>query len=160
MARRRGKKAEEAVATGPPRVLVVNDEPDACELLNRILLAAGYQVARAHDTLQMTAALTDRPHAVILDVSAGGIGGNLKLLDTIRGQQDPALAATRVVLCATNASNAMFSWQAGIDAFVLRPFHADELLAELAQVLARGDDDRPMARRRALDAAKTGSPRP
>jgi DNA-binding response OmpR family regulator len=47
----------------------------------------------------------------------------------------------------------MFSWQAGIDAFVVRPFHANELLAQVAEVLSRPDTDRARHRRRELDAA-------
>jgi DNA-binding response OmpR family regulator len=47
----------------------------------------------------------------------------------------------------------MFSWQAGIDAFIVRPFHASELLGQVAEVLSRSDDERARHRRRELDAA-------
>jgi DNA-binding response OmpR family regulator len=160
MALRRRKPIEAPVDPGPRRVLVVNDEPGACELLVRLVQRAGYQVSRAHDFLEMaTRLLEDRPHAVVLDVTAGGIGGNLKLLDDVRGHAEPDIAGARVVLCATSQSNAMFSWQAGIDSFLLRPFHADELTAELAAVLEREEEERPRHRRRALGAAKSGGRR-
>jgi DNA-binding response OmpR family regulator len=64
-----------------------------------------------------------------------------------------AVAGVRVVLVAQQSSNRMFSWQAGIDAFIVRPFHANELLGQVSEVLGRPDDERAKHRRRELDAA-------
>jgi DNA-binding response OmpR family regulator len=154
VALRRGKKQEPVAPSGPFRVLVVHDEPDGCELLVRLLSRAGYEADRSHDFLEMSDRLTDPRLAdcVVLDVTIGGIGGNLKLLDAIRGHHDPAVAGTRVVLVSTTASNAIFSWQAGIDEFVVRPFHADTLTAAVASAIARPDEERPRYRRQRLDA--------
>jgi hypothetical protein len=60
-----------------------------------------------------------------------------------------------VVLVAPQSSNSLFAWQAGIDAFLPRPFHADELMHEVAESLARPDDERAGHRRRELDAARS-----
>ena len=90
---------------------------------------------------------------VVLDLSTGGIGANLKLLDTIRSSLQSTVSGVRVVLVAQQTSNRMFSWQAGIDAFLVRPFHADELIAQVSEVLSRPDNERARHRRRELDAA-------
>ena len=90
---------------------------------------------------------------MILDLTTGGIGQNLRLLDTIRQSMNPEVAKVRVVLVAQQTSNRMFSWQAEIDAFVVRPFHINELLTQVAEVLARPDTERARHRRRELDAA-------
>jgi DNA-binding response OmpR family regulator len=142
-------------------VLVVHDEPDGCELLVRILRASGYQAERAHDFLEMTAVLgrAERFDCVVLDVGTGGIGGNLKLLDAIRNHGDPVLAGTRVVMISAGANSAMFSWQAGIDEFVARPFHARDLTQAVAEAIARPEEDRPRHRRRQLDAASSAGRR-
>jgi DNA-binding response OmpR family regulator len=143
-----------AAAAGPARVLVVNDDEDACELLCRLLARAGYVVHRAHSPEQATMELNVvRPECVVLDLATGGIGQNLRLLDKIRSSMDPRVAAARVVLVAQQTSNRLFSWQAEIDAFVVRPFHADDLLSHVAEVLARPDSERARHRRRELDAA-------
>jgi DNA-binding response OmpR family regulator len=154
VALRRGKKQEPVIPSGPSRVLVVHDEPDGCELLVRLLNREGHETDRAHDFLEMSDKLTHpRPaDCVVLDVSVGGIGGNLKLLDAIRGHHDPVVAGMRVVLVSTTASNAIFSWQAGIDEFVIRPFHSDTLVAAVASAIARPDEERPRYRRQRLDA--------
>jgi len=154
VARRRSRKQEPLEPYGPARVLVVHDDPDGCELLVRILDRAGHITDRAHDFLEMTEKLLDpRPAScVVLDVAVGGIGGNLKLLDAIRGHHDPVVAGMRVVLVSATASNAIFSWQAGIDEFVVRPFHADQLVEAVASAIARSDAERPRYRRQRLDA--------
>jgi DNA-binding NtrC family response regulator len=163
VALRRSKKVvvDDRAVEGPGRVLVVHDDPDGCELLVRILAVAGHEVQRAHDFGEMSDRLVERPapHCVVLDINTGGIGGNLKLLDAVRGHRDPEVAAAQVVLVATTASSAMFSWQAGIDGFVLRPFHADELIGAVADALERPEDDRRQHRRRMLDQTRAGGRR-
>jgi hypothetical protein len=53
----------------------------------------------------------------------------------------------------------MFSWQAGIDEFLPRPFHADQLITAVTEALGRPDSDRRHHRRRMLDASRTGGGR-
>jgi DNA-binding response OmpR family regulator len=140
--------------SGPSQILVVNDDQGACELLSRLLVIAGHEVQRAHNSEQALGQLAvGRVDCVVLDLATGGIGQNLKLLDTIRSSMTANVAKVRVVLVAQQTSNRMFSWQAGIDAFVVRPFHANELLAQIAEVLSRPDTERARHRRRELDAA-------
>ena len=158
MVLRRSSKAERPghspFAPEPSQLLVVNDDENACELLCRLLVGAGHRVHRAHNGDQALAQLNvGKVDCVVLDLSTGGIGANLKLLDTIRSAMQQEIAAVRVVLVAQQTSNRMFSWQAGIDAFLVRPFHANELLAQVADVLSRPDNERARHRRRELDAA-------
>ena len=155
---RRATKTEHAKAAGfapgPTQVLVVNDDEAACELLCRLLVNAGHRVQRAHNSGQALAQLNvGRVDCVVLDLATGGIGQNLKLLDTIRSAMTNQVSGVRVVLVAQQTSNRMFSWQAGIDAFLVRPFHANELLGQIAEVLSRPDNERARHRRRELDAA-------
>ena len=141
-------------APGPTQILVVNDDEASCELLCRLLVNAGHRVQRAHNGEQALGQLSvGRVDCVVLDLATGGIGQNLKLLDTIRSAMANTVSGVRVVLVAQQTSNRMFSWQAGIDAFVVRPFHANELLGQIAEVLSRPDTERARHRRRELDAA-------
>src|SRR5437773_9031342 len=69
----------------PAQVLVVNDDEAACELLCRLLAGAGHRVQRAHTAEQASGQLSfGGIDCVILDLTTGGIGTNLKLLDVIR----------------------------------------------------------------------------
>jgi len=155
---RKGKHKHDGAGerTGPFRVLVVNDEDGAIELLCRLLAQVGYEVARATHADETLGQLAEfRPDCVVLDLATGGIGQNLQLLDSIRGHVDAKVAAARVVLVAHQSNNRLFSWQAGIDAFLLRPFHADELVRDVAEALSRPNEERARHRRRQLDAAQT-----
>ena len=149
--------AETAIATGhagPAHVLVVNDDENACELLVRLLTRAGHDVDRAHNADQALAQLSvGRVDCAVLDLAAGGIGQNLKLIDTIRSSVTKSISGVRVVLIAQQGSSRLFSWQAGIDAFVARPFHANELLAQVNDTLSRPDGERERHRRQEVDAA-------
>ena len=138
-------------------VLVVHEDADGCEVLARVLeRGTGLMVMRAHDPREMADALRNQPTCVVLDVTAGGVGGNLKLLDAVRNHTDEVTAAARVILIAASSSNEMFSWQAGIDAFLKRPFHADELVATVQDAIARPDDERRAHRREMIEQIANG----
>ncbi len=67
-----------------PRVLVVDDEPDAVELLQEFLTAKGYEVLAAsngEDALRKVK--EDRPHLILLDVRMPKMNG-LEVLKQVR----------------------------------------------------------------------------
>jgi DNA-binding response OmpR family regulator len=137
----------------PAKVLLVNDDADAGEMLARFLDAAGYRVASAPSAAAaMDRMQSELPRVVVLDISAGGVGSNLKLLDQIRTHDDQRIADARVILCAASPKNRPFSLQSGADSVVVRPFHLDDLLAQLADVLARANHERARHRRTQLAA--------
>jgi DNA-binding response OmpR family regulator len=51
------------------------------------------------------------------------------------------------VLCGTNPKNRSFTYESGTDSYLLRPFHIDELVREINDVLGRADKDRARHRR-------------
>ena len=125
----------------PAVVLVVNDDPDACEMLVRMVRSKGYRALGATTGHEATSRINDQlPRCIVLDLTTGGIGTSLKVLDSIRSHQDRRVSTARVVLCAASPKNRTFSFQSGADSFVVRPFHLDDLLAQIADVLARPHD--------------------
>jgi DNA-binding response OmpR family regulator len=89
-----------------------------------------------------------------VNFTAGRGGSNLKMVDAIRSHTAPQVAQVRLVLIANEAKNRAFSWQSGVDAFIVRPFHADELLREVDGLLARPENERLAHRREMLRQAK------
>jgi two-component system, OmpR family, response regulator len=131
-----------------PTVLVVNDDPAACEMLVRMVGNRGYHAIGATSPDDATWRIAnDLPRCVVLDLDAGGIGTSLKVLDSIRSHDDHRVSTARVVLCAASPKNRSFSFQSGADAFVVRPFHLDELTSNIADVLERAHEDRARHRR-------------
>jgi DNA-binding response OmpR family regulator len=142
-----------------PVVLTVNDDPDACELLARILTRSGFAVGlsyEAHDAFEQIVELA--PDCVVLDLASGGVGPNLQILDLIRRTADPAVSQTRVVMVSREPNSRLFSWQAGVDAFLTRPFHMDELVTAVHDVVQRPDLARGAYRRAEADRARSGAP--
>jgi two-component system, OmpR family, response regulator len=137
------------------KVLVVNDDPAACEMLVRMIGTKGFNAFGATSPDEATSRIADEvPRCIVLDLDTGGIGTSLKVLDAIRSHDDTRVSTARVVLCAASPKNRTFSFQSGADAFLVRPFHLDELTGEIADVLARAHEER--ARHRRDELAKHG----
>lgn len=132
----------------PPSVLVANDDQDACELLVRFLGQAGFYADGAANDIQVMSRMVDHlPRCVVLDMTGGGVGSSLKILDQIRSHDDRRISSARVVLCALSPRNRTFSFQSGADAFLVRPFHVSDLVAQIHDVIARPQDERARHRR-------------
>ena len=146
-----GRKREEwdgLERRAPALVLVVNDDPAACEMLVRMVSIRGYRAIGATSPGEATGRIaTELPRCVVLDLDTGGVGTNLQVLDAIRTHEDRRVSTTRVILCAASPKNRAFSFQSGADAFLVRPFHLDDLVHHIGDVLGRAHEDRARHRR-------------
>lgn len=136
-------------------MLVVDDDLDACELMVRVLEHAGYETARAHspgEAMDLIAAGA-RFDAVLVDFASGGPTESIKLLDEIR--RTPRTQDLAVIISSRVDKNRLFAWESGVDAFLVRPYHVDELMTELAAVLARSPEERSTHRAERLAEAST-----
>jgi len=125
-------------------VLLVCDDPDAGELLARLLGREGHDVHRvetAEGALRHLLA-TPRRGAVL---SLSGPTANRQLVDKVRAHPNPAVAEVALVALAPEdaaASAGDEAWQAGADGFLARPFHERELTEEVRAALTRPLEDR------------------
>ena len=143
--RKKGWDAEER--RGPTKVLIAGDAPDPNELVTRILAAHGYEPSVA-DSIEtgLTHVVEHQPRVAVVDLSSRGVGSSLRLLDLIRSHDDPVVRRTRVIVVARSAANRSFTFESGADGFLLRPYHATELLELIEDVLAVAEDDLPAHR--------------
>jgi DNA-binding response OmpR family regulator len=142
--------------TAPIRLLVVNNDSDGCELVARIFEAGGASVDRADDHQAALLALRSaepRCSAVVLDFSSG-VSSSLKLLDSIRHGDQEFRSLPVVILSATDQNRA-YAFRSGADAYLVRPFHARDLVNEVETVLARSTEKRDAHRRAELEASQT-----
>jgi DNA-binding response OmpR family regulator len=119
----------------------------------RVLEHAGYETAQAHNPGEAMDVLAAGPRfdAVLVDFASGGPSESIKLLDEIR--RTPAMQDLAVIISSRVEKNRLFAWESGVDAFLVRPYHVDELLAELAAVLARSPEARAAHRAERLAEA-------
>jgi len=146
--RHKGQEWDGRERRRPSTVLVVNDDRDACEMVVRFLGHAGFHTVGAHSDLEAMSAIYNRlPRGIVLDMTTGGVGSSLKILDQVRSSDDRRVSQARVVLCASSPKNRSFSFQSGADAFLVRPFHLQDLIDHVADVLRRPQEERARHRR-------------
>jgi len=110
------------------RVVVVDDDPDICEMLGYILAEAGFAVELAADGEQGLAAVRRlRPALVVLDWTMPGVSG-IEVCRMLRA--DPATAEIRILIVSARAeaSDREESRSAGADDHLVKPFVRRELV--------------------------------
>jgi CheY-like chemotaxis protein len=126
-------------------VLVADDSPTNRHLAKSLLVKRGHTVVTANDGFEAVAEFEGGGVDIILmDVSMPECDG-LEATGAIRERE--AVSGSRVPIIALTA-HAMDGdrercLQAGMDAYVSKPFNADELFATMAN-LVRGDGDKPV----------------
>ena len=124
-------------------VLLVCDDPDAGELLSRLMAQDGHDVHRVETAEGAVRHLLATPRqAAVLSLS--GPTANRELLVKIRDHPNAPVNEVAVVVLADDVASGPDHWDKGADGFLARPFHAEQLSSEL-----RGALDRPLAARAA-----------
>ncbi len=121
-------------AMDPPRVLVVDDEPNITELLSAALRFEGFSVSVAMTGQgALSAVESERPDLVLLDVMLPDVGGT-EVGRRIRqsGAQVPV-----IFLTARDATEEKVAGLRVGDDYVTKPFSIDELVARIRAVLRR-----------------------
>jgi DNA-binding response OmpR family regulator len=141
---RRSKTDEgQAIPADGAHLLVVDDDPGACETVRRFFELHRFEVTTAADIDAALAAVTEgATDLVVIDFHQGGTTQGLKLLDRIRAHDDVGVAHTRVIMTTDLDENRVFSWQSGVDGFLIRPYHANELIESVVAALGRTDAER------------------
>jgi len=117
-------------------VLVVDDTPSQLELVSHYLLQQGYQVIRAGDAQEAIAkASAQKPDVIITDVMMPGMSG-FELCRSLK--KNPATEQVRIIICSSKNQRLDQIWgmRQGADAYVTKPFTAEELLSVVASVVA------------------------
>lgn len=123
-------------ATAAKHVLIVDDEPQICALVQRILITGGLRVSTARDGEEMRKGLrAGGVDLVILDIMLPGEGG-LDLLREIRAQsQVPVILLTAL----GEPVDRVVGLELGADDYVAKPFEPREILARVRNIFRRMD---------------------
>jgi signal transduction histidine kinase/ActR/RegA family two-component response regulator len=119
------------------RILVVDDEPDARQVLKQLLLACGAEVllaAGAEEALRIL--VQDRPDILVSDIAMPGVDG-FDLIRRVRGMQDPQLARmpAMVLSAFARAEDRDRATRHGYDSYVAKPIEATQFLAAMASLI-------------------------
>ena len=124
-------------AAAKGRVLIIEDDENFRYLLRMHLVQAGYEVLVAEDGVAGgRRLLAERPDLVVSDIDMPYLNG-LELLQLAK--QDEATASIPVILLSGSRNSEQLSMAADLGAahFLPKPVTRDELLAAIADCLAR-----------------------
>jgi two-component system KDP operon response regulator KdpE len=124
----------------PPRILVVDDEPNILGTLAPLLRARGYEVFTAmNGRAALEAVEREKPDLIVLDLGLPDTDG----VDLAREIRE-TLNVPIVVLSARGAEgDKVRALDVGADDYVTKPFGAEELLARIRAALRRSDAPAP-----------------
>ena len=120
------------------KILVVDDEPEAVELLEFNLKKAGFEVIAATDGAQaIRQARSGLPSLIVLDLMLPEIDG-LEVCKMLR--RDPATARIPIIMLTAKAAEVdrIVGLELGADDYVTKPFSPRELVLRVNKVLRRG----------------------
>jgi DNA-binding response OmpR family regulator len=124
--------------TVKPRILVVDDEPEAVELVEFNLKQSGYAVITAADGAEaLKKARGQTPDLIVLDVMLPEMDG-FEICKTLR--LDPATARIPILMLTAKAAeiDRVLGLELGADDYLTKPFSPRELLLRIKKIIARG----------------------
>lgn len=119
------------------KILLVDDEPDALEVLGFKLKEAGFTPLFAKDGARAIAAARDeRPALIVLDLMLPEIDG-LEVCKVLR--RDPTTAAIPIIMLTARAAemDRVIGLELGADDYVTKPFSPRELVLRIKKLLVR-----------------------
>jgi DNA-binding response OmpR family regulator len=124
-----------------PKILVVDDEPEAVELLEFNLKQAGYAVTTAGDGAEaLKRARTQTPDMIVLDVMLPEMDG-FEICKSLR--LDSTTAKIPIIMLTAKAAeiDRVLGLELGADDYLTKPFSPRELLLRIKKILARGQTE-------------------
>jgi CheY-like chemotaxis protein len=121
------------------RVLVVDDQADARDLISRVLAECDAEVITATSADEgLVAVERERPHVLISDIGMRGVDGfeflrRVRALEPARGGRTPAIALTAFA----RSEDRTRALQAGFLVHLSKPVEPSELVATVGRVMGR-----------------------
>ena len=118
-----------------PKILVVDDEPDAIELVSYNLKNVGYDVASAADgTEALKKARSLLPNLIILDLMLPEVDG-MEVCKILR--RDPNTSGIPIIMLTAKAAeiDRVLGLELGADDYVTKPFSPRELVLRVKRLL-------------------------
>src|SRR5262245_22732576 len=119
------------------RILVVEDDPDIAELVDRYLTKAGFatdRVSSGRDAIDAIAAKT--PDLLVLDLMLPHLDG-LEICRRVRANEQTANIPIIMLTARAEESERIVGLELGADDYLAKPFSPNELVARVRALLRR-----------------------
>jgi len=117
------------------RILVVDDNPHARELLRAALMAEGYTVTLAEGGEEALAKVAEEvPELILLDINMPGLNG-YEVCSRLKGTEATRLIPIIFLTSMSDLEDRLRGIEVGADDFLTKPFRKVELLARAKSLL-------------------------
>jgi len=121
------------------KILVVDDEPEAVELVEFNLRQAGYDVITAADGAEaLKKARAALPRLIVLDLMLPEIDG-LEVCKMLRRDADTAKLPIIMLTARAAEMDRVLGLELGADDYISKPFSPRELVLRVKKILERGE---------------------
>src|SRR5262245_55894848 len=128
-----------------PRILCIEDDPGAAELIQEVLTDEGFEVTVAPTGLSGLSPLEASPHLILSDIALPDLSG-FEVLQRIRSGELPPVNAPFIFVTAfSHRAHQMNARQLGCDDYVTKPIDFELLVAIIRHRLAQAEVRRPDA---------------
>lgn len=122
------------------KILVIEDDNDAAEVLEAYLLRENYEVEIAGNGISgLERVQRWKPDLILLDIMLPGLNGT-EVLAAVRRQSDTPVI---MVTAMADTSDRIGALRYGADDYVVKPYHPGEVVARVQAVLRRTQIKRP-----------------
>lgn len=119
-----------------PKILIVDDEKDLCEILEFNLTSEGFETEIAHSAEDALKKSLDKFDLILLDVMMAEMSG-YKMASKVR--KELKLTVPIIFLTAKTTENDLLTgFNVGGDDYISKPFSIKEVVARIKAVLKRG----------------------
>jgi DNA-binding response OmpR family regulator len=126
------------LSSAKPKILVIEDDPDICDLLEYNLTNEGLDVVCAEDGERgLRLAAEARPSLILLDLMLPGIPG-LEVCRRLRARHADDAPPIIIVTAKGEEADVVAGLELGADDYVVKPFRVRELIARVNAALRRG----------------------
>ena len=116
------------------RLLLVDEDPELCEVLTEYFSAEGFDVESAHDGVRGLARARSGDHAiVILDLLLRGMRG----LEMLRQLREDSNVPVLILTARGEEVDRILGLELGADDYLAKPFNPRELAARVRAILRR-----------------------
>lgn len=123
-------------SNGRRTILVVDDEEDIRLVLEARLAAAGFRVETAANGMEALSKIrTSPPDLVVLDLMLPGIDG-FGICGMVKRDQRFSRIPIVMLTARVQSNDRKTSAKLGADAFVAKPFQAEELIGRIRELLS------------------------
>ena len=120
------------------RVMVVDDDPDALSLIERILTDEGFELIKVSNATEVgLKAAQLSPDLILLDFLMPEING-FEVCAALRGSELTRSTPIMAVTCLTKEKDIERIFACGADEYLAKPFKVDDLLNKVRDLIGKG----------------------